>query len=364
MRVPFPTMDETADNRGAAGRAAGRQHLDVEVLSTLIDGRLAREDRDAAAAHLAGCADCRRELAEMRATVDLLRGLPQYAPGRSFQLGRAVAPAEGLGWFARLLPALPTLRAATVAVALLLMAVTAGDIVSNRTGDDADRPRTEQRTLAAPTAADQDAQTRAAAGTESTAATSDEVAAPPAPADSDQDAFAADGPAESEQASAAFDEAAPPPAAEAAPEAVGAADDAGADAAPEAALAIEAAAPAATGGDGAGAQAPAANALAESADPAAATAIGPSTGATRSRSVERATAAPPTVSLATPTPLPPPGDAPGAGQPAPGTAAEDDARTRPSGWRLAEVGLGLLLLWLLVSLVGLQRLRRRSGAPG
>jgi hypothetical protein len=45
---------------------------------------------------------------------------------------------------------------------------------------------------------------------------------------------------------------------------------------------------------------------------------------------------------------------------APRSTATQTRSTRPSWWRLAEVGLGLALLWLLVTVVGVERLRRRA----
>jgi hypothetical protein len=116
----------------------GSRHLDVDTLSAYLDQQLPPAELTAIRAHLATCPECGRELAELRATVALLRELPQYAPRRSFQLGPehargAVRRGIGItGWFERLVPALPALRIATVAVAVLLVAVIAGDLVTNR----------------------------------------------------------------------------------------------------------------------------------------------------------------------------------------------------------------------------------------
>lgn len=124
------------DRAGGAG-----QHLDLDALGAWLDGGLDDDDRRAAAAHLADCLLCRGELAELRATVALLRGLPQYAPRRSFRLGpeHAGPAARAEGRLLRLLPALPALRAATVAVAVLLAAVVTGDLVSTVRDDASDR---------------------------------------------------------------------------------------------------------------------------------------------------------------------------------------------------------------------------------
>ena len=60
------------------------RHLDAETLSAYLDGRvegpaLARLERS-----LADCAICNEELASLRATVALIRQLPEEAPARSF----------------------------------------------------------------------------------------------------------------------------------------------------------------------------------------------------------------------------------------------------------------------------------------
>jgi len=264
--------------RPAAPGRAPVQNLDLDVLNAFLDGRLDPTERAAAADHLAGCAACRGELAELRATVALLRGLPQYAPRRSFRLGaeHAGAAARAEGRLARWLPALPALRAATAAVAVLLLVAVAGDLASSSRDDPS--PAVAPA-FVAPTAATRSAQGQApapapalfeeesaAGGTESGGAASDEVGVPLAAAES----------------TAAAQEV--PPAA------VGGAQDA------------EQVAPSAVGGPAAGD------------DTAAAS-----------------------------------GEA-------------DDGG--PSVWRLAQVGLGLLLLWLLVGVVGLERLNRRPHGPG
>ena len=120
------------------------QHLDTATLSLYLDDGLDPEDRATAARHLSGCVDCRQELAELRATVALLGDLPQYRPRRSFQLSAEHARAARPGFFARLLPVLPALRAASAAVALLLVVVGAGDYW---TRDDEAPPRSGQEAL-------------------------------------------------------------------------------------------------------------------------------------------------------------------------------------------------------------------------
>lgn len=106
------------------------QHLDTDALSAFLDERLDGEQREEAAGHIAICPDCRRELRELRATVDLLRGLPQYRPRRSFVLGNEYAHPVRTSRLVRFLPLLPVLRAATVAALLLLFGVGAADVLT------------------------------------------------------------------------------------------------------------------------------------------------------------------------------------------------------------------------------------------
>lgn len=113
------------------------QHLDTDALSAFIDDRLGGDLNGDASGHIAVCPDCRNELAELRATVTLLRGLPEYRPRRSFSLGPEYAHPIRTSRIARLLPMLPVLRSATVAVLLLLVSVGAADILT-QVGDDAD----------------------------------------------------------------------------------------------------------------------------------------------------------------------------------------------------------------------------------
>ena len=275
------TSDQPEPPPAAAGSwgdgALRSQHLDVDALSAYLDRQLTPEEMAAARAHLATCSACGRELAELRATVALLRELPQYLPRRTFQLGRTHArrrAGRGAlgGWFERLVPAVPALRIATVAVAVLLVAVIAGDLVSNR-----------------------------GAGPELVLQTGDqpaELVNAPAPDDALDAA-----PAPAMQAPAAEQ-------ARSRPAAIPTTSQPDAD--EEAASFAESAAEAGT----------------ESTVPASSMA-----GDDRAE------------------------DAPGVVSPAP-AAEPEPASPPPSGWRLAQVGLGLALLWLIVSLAGVAWLRR------
>jgi anti-sigma factor RsiW len=53
------------------------------LLSAYLDDELTQGEHDAVRAHLAGCARCRAQLAELRATSRLIGALPPLVPGRS-----------------------------------------------------------------------------------------------------------------------------------------------------------------------------------------------------------------------------------------------------------------------------------------
>ena len=62
------------------------QHLKPETLSEYLDGRLTGREQGKAERAAAECALCQGELEGLRATVSLLRTLPELAPSRSFTL--------------------------------------------------------------------------------------------------------------------------------------------------------------------------------------------------------------------------------------------------------------------------------------
>jgi len=291
---------------GHAGGAAAR-HLDLDLLNAYLGEELPPADRAAAAGHLGACPACRRELAELRATRTLLRGLPHYAPRRSLRLGPeharpGQAASAGLGWLARLLPALPVLRAATAAVAVCLLLVTAGGLLADREAEPA------PAAVGGP-AAEQGAPATGAGGA------GGGVTAPavevPAEAPAARQREAADEPAgpvltADEESQSGADDREP-----------AAGDGAAEPAAPEAVVEATAAV---------GFPAPAAQA------PAAPPGAAPAGGA------------------AAPTPAPESAQQEGAASP--GRAV--------SGWRRAQIGFGLLLVPLLVALVAAEAVRLRS----
>lgn len=59
----------------------------AEEMTAYLDGDVSPEVHDEMAAYFASHDEARAELRELRATVELLRGLPKYRPRRSFTLG-------------------------------------------------------------------------------------------------------------------------------------------------------------------------------------------------------------------------------------------------------------------------------------
>ncbi len=101
--------------------SARDRHIANDELSAYLDGAVEDDVRWAIDDHLATCAACRAELAELRATVQLLRSLPVPTRPRSFQLGPEHArpsPPRGL-----ILTVLPVARALAVAAAIALLVV-------------------------------------------------------------------------------------------------------------------------------------------------------------------------------------------------------------------------------------------------
>jgi hypothetical protein len=131
-------------------------HLDIDAVSAFVDRDLEPDDLATIEFHLHECPACHREVLEIRTTVVLLAGLPQYTPRRSFCLGHEHARASrqrlprGGSWsgpFASTgYPAstastvgraeagragawLPGLQAAAMVVGVLLLLVTTSDLV-------------------------------------------------------------------------------------------------------------------------------------------------------------------------------------------------------------------------------------------
>jgi Putative zinc-finger len=95
-----------------------------EWLSDLLDDALASEARAQVEAHLAGCAECRRELERLRATVSLLRAVERPLAPAGF-VDRVLEAARPAPWYRRLLDWLAgvrLLRFPVEAVAVVLVA--------------------------------------------------------------------------------------------------------------------------------------------------------------------------------------------------------------------------------------------------
>ena len=80
-----------------------------EWLSDLIDDALEAEARAQVDAHLAGCAECRRELERLRATVSLLRAVERPQAPAGF-VDRVIEAARPTPWHRRLLDWLAAVR--------------------------------------------------------------------------------------------------------------------------------------------------------------------------------------------------------------------------------------------------------------
>ncbi len=104
--------------------------IDDELLSVWLDGQVSRAERDAVDAAIAADPAVRAQATDLRATVALLRGLPQPAPRRTFILtpeqSTAIRPARA-AWITRLFPAV---SAASAVAAVLCIALVAGDLAT------------------------------------------------------------------------------------------------------------------------------------------------------------------------------------------------------------------------------------------
>lgn len=135
------------------------QHLTDAELNELVDGSLAAGELARVQAHLGLCAECDERYQTLLATVSALKQTPSVMPRRSFQLtlDQAKLPEKKLGRFdrfaERILPGVPAIKTATIAVALLLISITAFDVLTNQSGQDDGSPSTSmQRESDAPAA--------------------------------------------------------------------------------------------------------------------------------------------------------------------------------------------------------------------
>lgn len=115
-------------------------HLAEELLNSYLDNECTPAERSAIDSHLALCPVCQSHLKTLRGTQLLLSGLPTPALRRSFQLSAASLVTAESFWSrlrSRLLPALPAMRMATAALALLFVAVTIRNAVTDTSNDGA-----------------------------------------------------------------------------------------------------------------------------------------------------------------------------------------------------------------------------------
>ncbi len=104
--------------------------IDDELLSAWLDGAVSPAERAAVEAAIAADPAVRMRATDLRATVALVRELPQPAPRRTFILtpeqAAAIRPARG-AWITRLFP---TIAAASAVAAVLCLALIAGDLAT------------------------------------------------------------------------------------------------------------------------------------------------------------------------------------------------------------------------------------------
>lgn len=104
--------------------------IDDELLSAYLDGQTTPAEREVVANAAAANPAVRQRLADMEATVTLLRALPQPAPRRTFILtpeqAATIRPTRVL-WLTRLFP---TVAAVSAVAAVLCLALIAGDLAT------------------------------------------------------------------------------------------------------------------------------------------------------------------------------------------------------------------------------------------
>ena len=95
-----------------------------QLLSAYVDGEVTAEEARKVEELLASSEDVRRELAELQATVDLVRGLPELELPRSFALDAAPKKGWTLWW-----PSVRMTGLATSVATMLLVGLVAGDML-------------------------------------------------------------------------------------------------------------------------------------------------------------------------------------------------------------------------------------------
>lgn len=119
-------------------RHRSQDHLTDAQLNELVDGTFTAPETERVNEHLAACAECDERYRTLLATVSALQSASSLMPRRSFRLtpAQAIVPEPTTSWLDRfsqwVLPGVPLIRAATLAVALLLISVTVADVLVHR----------------------------------------------------------------------------------------------------------------------------------------------------------------------------------------------------------------------------------------
>lgn len=104
--------------------------IDDELLSAYLDGQVSPAEHATVETAIAADPALRQRARDLRATVSLLRSLPQPAPRRTFILtpeqAAAIRPAR-VAWFSRLFP---TVAAVSAVAAVLCLALVVGDLAT------------------------------------------------------------------------------------------------------------------------------------------------------------------------------------------------------------------------------------------
>jgi hypothetical protein len=335
-----------------------QEHLTDAELNELVDGSLSPTETGRANAHMQSCADCTERYQTLLATGSALQAAPSLMPRRSFQLSpeQAKIPEKQPSWFDRfanwIVPGVPAVRAATLAVALLLISVTAIDVLTHQSNDSENagpivmrqaeptQPGEQpplQANNALPTSLPSDQEAEETGSDSSTGGGAEPT---------QQIAQSSGGAAQSEQA-----------APEAANDTLESSDSASSEQ---------------QGALGAAADSGAAESQANEAPVAPAAAVPPTestSGAldeapqTMMGAAPPASASPSVLPTATATASPVPATPTAAATPPPAESTSGDRGVDISRWRIAEFGLLLLLLWLGVTWFGRTRMHDEPKSP-
>ncbi len=191
----------------------GTPPIDDELLSAYLDGQVSPDERATVETAIAADPAVRARVTDLRATVALLRALPQPVPRRTFILtpeqAASIRPVRG-PWPTRLFPAVAAVSAVAAVLCLMLVAgdVATGGFASTQRQTTTARPAVESVSNAVVTRVTTGAAALATAPAATTAALPAAPTSPPAPA-----AAAANAHAPAATTASARGAGAPPPAA-------------------------------------------------------------------------------------------------------------------------------------------------------